>query len=316
MQFKPIASTRLSHPLLSAFRNDEREYFKTVRLYRYFPVEVNRNDADGNGDADTNAASPLTSSSKHDAPTVLMRLPDDTPLLAEASLGDGRVLLMGVPATPKWSNLPLKPEFVPLMLRSVAYLQRPAKAQAPSVVMPGQPAPIRLTGRWTNAEVQAIDPAGKPHAIELHRDGMHYIGAMLETEQKGYYTFEVSPRAEGAPQRMALGFAVNAEADETALATIDEPRVRELLAPTTVTFMQADPDDPLLAQQLTAKRELWRTLIWITFAVIGAEFLMSTLRPRSDAQQRARALGGPRGPVGRVVDRLRDSLSPVGAGQG
>ena len=40
------------------------------------------------------------------------------------------------------------------------------------------------------------------------------------------------------------------------------------------------PDDPILASQLTQRHEIWRTLIWIMFLVIGVEFMLSTLRAR------------------------------------
>ncbi|MFW6059180.1 MAG: BatA domain-containing protein [Phycisphaeraceae bacterium] len=289
-QFMPITGAQLAHPVLSAFRDDERDYFETVRIYRHFPVSL--------AEAGERA-------------NVLLRLPDEAPLLSEARLGEGRVLLVGVPATPRWSNLPLKPEFVPMMLRAVAHLQRPAKAHAPTVAAPGQPAPIRLSGEWTDAQVEVIDPAGRPHTIELHRDGPQHVGAMRQTRQRGYYTVEVLPRATGAPQRIELGFAVNTEAGEGALATINEDRVRELIGRAETTFMEAGPDDPMLAAQLTEQREIWRTLIWLTFAIIGAEFLMSTLRPRAAPQTRSDALQTPRGPLGRTLARLHDTLNPV-----
>jgi hypothetical protein len=210
-----------------------------------------------------------------------MRLPDRTPVLVDTRAGDGRLLVAGFAPTPDWSNLPLKPEFVPLMLRAVAHLQRQAAASASSAVQPHEPAVIRVTDRWPDAQVECIDPTGHPTAIPLRRDGRQLVGAMLATDRKGFYRFVVTPRAPAAaaaPERVELGFAVNLDsgADFTSLT---EPQLRDLLKPVSIAYLRGTHDDPVLKGQLTQKREIWRTLIWATFLVIGVEFLLSTLRP-------------------------------------
>ncbi len=286
--FKPVTGLNLAHPVLTAFADEAAAYFSTVRLYRYFPLELPDRQAKEDAPAEAAAAEP------HAAPraNVLMRLIDRTPIFVETALGEGRLLVAGFAATPDWSNLPLKPEFVPLLLRAVAHLQKPAEAMAPAAVAPARPAVVRLAGHWTRAQVQAIDPAGKPHAIQLHRSGASLVGAMLETDRKGYYTFEVLPRTQGAPERVELGFAVNLAGEQADFRTLGETEIRDLLArPHGFTYVRGSPEDPILAEQLTHKREIWRTLIWITFLVIGIEFLMATLRPQR-RPTRGAGLGG------------------------
>jgi len=129
--------------------------------------------------------------------------------------------------------------------------------------------------------VQAIDPAGKPHPVELQRSGRHMVGAMLETGRKGYYTFEVLPRADGAPERVDLGFAVNLADEQADFTVLGEKEIRDVLAAASeFVYVHGSPHDPILAEQLTHKREIWRTLIWATFLVVGIEFLIATLRPQ------------------------------------
>ena len=275
--FKPVTGLNLAHPVLTAFADEAAAYFSTVRLYRYFPLEVPSRPPNG----DTPQEDPDPQHGSTPRASVLMRLTDRTPIFAETALGDGKLLVAGFAATPDWSNLPLKPEFVPMLLRAVAHLQKPADAMAPAAVAPAQPAPVRLAGHWTRAQVQATDPAGKRHPIELHRTGASLVGAMLETDRKGYYTLEILPRTQGAPERLELGFAVNLAGEQADFRTLDETPIRDILArPPVFAYVRGSPEDPILAEQLTHKREIWRTLIWVTFLVIGIEFLMATLRPQ------------------------------------
>ncbi|MDP7348746.1 MAG: hypothetical protein QF735_10955, partial [Phycisphaeraceae bacterium] len=105
------------------------------------------------------------------------------------------------------------------------------------------------------------------------------VGAMLQTSSKGYYEFTVLPRTQGAPEHIARGFAVNLDVSTEDFAPIDAAHVDSLLAPASVFHVTGTPDDPLLVHQLTRRREVWRTLIWVMFIVIGIEFFLATLRP-------------------------------------
>lgn len=257
--FSAIGEIDFLHPVLSAFDDPELDSFSTVRLYRYFPIEI-----------DPTATGPAR---------VLMRLPDQTPILVEAPMGEGKILLAGFAATPRWSNLPLKPEYVPLLLRSVTYLRRPSPAEVDPAVRPHMPASLRLTESWSEARVEAVDPEGGTHAIELHHTGDSYSGTLLETDRKGYYSFFVEPPVELAQERAELAFAVNLDTSREDFETLGEVEIAELLAPVKPLYLSGSPDDPTFKNQLTRRREIWRTLIWILFCVIGVEFFLSTLRP-------------------------------------
>ena len=294
--FASIGRIDLLHPVLSAFDEPELEAFSTVRLYRYFPIELPR------GNATEGVASDLATGPVR----VLMRLPDGSPILVESSVGQGKLLLAGFASTPSWSNLPVKSEYVPLLLRAVAYLRRPASAEAQPSVRPHMPATLHLTERWSDARVQAIDPSGKPHTIELHRTGRRWTGALLETGRKGYYSFVVYPETKGAPERVELGFAVNLDTNVNHFERLDEEEIRRVLSPVKPVYLSGSPDDPVLKSQLTQRREIWRFLIWVLFVVIAVEFLLATLRP-----SRQKAVNG-----GRMKENRRGMLIQSGTGTG
>ncbi len=268
--FVPVTLTRVAHPILRAFDEAGQSFFSTTRLYRRLPIRWNTAD-----------------------PTqALLATPDHSPALLEAALGRGRVMLACFSAAPRYANVALKPEFVPLLLRSVAHLRRRAAWSVTAAADPGQPAVVSLPEAWSAAQVTVTDPAGKPSRIELHRQERSFVGAVLDTQRRGFYELEIATgatgnpdpggQAPGAPDRIAALLAVNLQAQESDLRRIDDAAVlRSLggdsgLAPL---LLRATADDPTLQRQLTEKREVWRTLIWLTFAVIAAEFLLSTLRP-------------------------------------
>ena len=274
--FMPVTWVDMSHDVFKVFADAKHQFFGTTKLYRYFPLRLpDRSSSNtphrfGVGDAGPAANQPWR---------ALMRLSDRTPVLVEGRIGRGRMLVAGFPPTPDWSNLPVKPEFVPWLLQSVMSLRGPSTVTTPASVSPQKPARIKLDPRWSVAHVEVTDADDRPHTIAMHRAPDSMVGAMLQTSSKGYYEFTVLPRTQGAPEHIARGFAVNLDVSTEDFAPIDAAHVDALLAPASVFHVTGTPDDPLLVHQLTRRREVWRTLIWVMFIVIGIEFFLATLRP-------------------------------------
>ena len=264
-RFLPITSIDLTHAVLSAFddEDEETEYFSTTRIYRHFPIQFSDKKTDD----------------KRKLAWSLMRFPNRVPLMVESYMGQGKIIVLGLPASPAWSNLPLKPEFVPMLLRTVAYLRRPVQVEIAGAVRPYEPAPISITANWSKPQVQVTDPENRQHTIDIHRNNNQREGALLETNRTGLYTFNVTPNAPGAKPNLELGFAVNLDTNHADFRTLDEPAIKTLFAPLEPTYLAATSDDPIIIEQLTEKNEIWRILIWVTFAIIAIEFLLSTLSP-------------------------------------
>ncbi|MFW6337004.1 MAG: hypothetical protein ACOC3G_07735, partial [Phycisphaeraceae bacterium] len=293
-RFTGVARVRMSHPVMQGFAADheDKRYFSTVRISRRFGIRVDQAERREAEEDDVEREEPADreeeqASPRRDEPFVLLEADDGSPLLVDAPLGSGRVMVSAVPATPGWSSLPLGREFVPLMIRAMPHLQRSPDVDVDTAVAPGRPAVIRITPRWLNASAEAVDPAGKRHTLELSRSGDRLVGALLATDHAGYYTVEVSPNAENAPPLVEVGFAVNAQRRGAGFATINQQDAEAWLDPLTPTYLAGTTDDPVLTRRLTERQEIWRTLIWITLAVIGVEFFLATLRPSSPGQTRA-----------------------------
>ncbi|MAE63381.1 MAG: hypothetical protein CMJ18_03840 [Phycisphaeraceae bacterium] len=282
--FASITRLESKHPVLTPFIGAEDDAFATTRLYRYFPIRV----APGADDA-----------------TALIGVTGGAAVLAEARVGAGRIILAGFGATPDWSNLPLKPPYVPLVLRAINDLRRPDRVTIPAAVAPETPAVIEISDRWASAQVEIVEPEGRPHKVELHRSGRILTGAFEQTGATGIYQVNVLPRAEGAPERLEFGFAVNLDAERTAFEKAREHDfVRIFGEHDRFHYQGTSSDDPMLAGHFRARREVWRWLIGAMFVFVFVELFLATTR--QDRAEQGPADGNAAARFGRRVGRTMD----------
>ena len=262
--FRTIGSVQLNHPILSTFTpapdlSKSSSYFDTLRLYRFHPIQ------------------------QIDSATPLLALTDGTPVLVEAKVGRGRLMLASFAATPGWSNLPVSGKvFVPLLIRSVEHLRRASPVQLAVSGEPGGRAMVTVTDAWHQAGVQVMEATGRTHLLAMHRQDRQRVGVFEPTQRKGFYAVEILPGGPSDAKAMAVGFAVNLDPRVSQMSRIDEPELRKLFSPRPVTTLQSTADDPQLAAALTHRGEIWGTLIWLLLAIMGVEFWLSSGRIKSE----------------------------------
>ncbi len=304
-----VARGDAEHDVLRAFDTAAGAAFGSARVYRRFHIDL--------PDASTLARSgdTLLAGATASPATVLLRTSDGKPILIDAPIGRGHLLLAGFGATPRWSNVSLRPQFVPLLLRSVAYLRRPSPASTEPAIRPGDPAIVRLNESWRDATVQATDPTGRATSINTARTAVGREGVLLDTDRSGHYRFVVHrPGAspDDADAEVELGFTVNMAGDGIDLATLDEQAVRAALPNREVVYIRGSATDPTIAAQLSHRHELWKWLIALAFFVIGLEFLLATVRGSEDD-----AATGPLDNEGdaQPPSRVRSLLTALGWGR-
>ncbi len=287
-RFLPISSVDVTHPVLRVFAEEEAGYFSTVRVHRRFPIAVRAND-----EAEAEKAAGARS---------LLTLPDRSAALAELVIGRGAVLVAGFAATPAWSNLPLRSEFVPLLLRGVAHLRRASAVEAPTVLTANQPAAVLLRHVAPNVTLRVTDPMERTQEVATHGGDGLITGVATDTAQKGYYTFRVETVGRNVTgEAIEVVTAVNIDAGESHGLRVDESELSQRLAPVALTYLRGSPDDPTLSATLTTPRELWRSMIWIMFALFGLEFLIATLNPGGKSEVGQAKHGERRRPISRLL---------------
>lgn len=137
---------------------------------------------------------------------VAARLTDDSPLLLEKRIGEGRVVLFTSTFDNVWNDFPLHPSFLPFIDQTSRYLAG-QRERLPNVAV-GSFVDLRTTGnRGTAADV--VDPDGK-HPLSLKQASS---AQTFKLNREGFYEIHL---ANGLDELVA----VHADRSESDLTTI------------------------------------------------------------------------------------------------
>ena len=182
-----LGGLEYSHPVFELFRAPRSGDFSAARFYEYRAVT-------------------------QPAGQVLARFDDGAPALLERKIGAGRVLLWTSALDMDWSDLPVKPVFLPFISTVTKYLADYTEAPASLTIGQVVPAPRRLGGKLTvlRGSTIAVAPSGSRVQVDTE-DGA------LELTEQGFYDV----RTQGAGADSAVTLAVNVDLDESDLTPLD-----------------------------------------------------------------------------------------------
>jgi hypothetical protein len=235
-----LGALEYGHPLFEVFRGPRTGDFASARFYNYRAVTA------GQGTA------------------TLARFDDGQPALLERRVGTGRVLLWTSTLDTTWTDLALKPVFVPFIHRVVRYLgsyrePRPWRTVG-DVVDPGLQAPAR----GSEMSRVALTPGGS--RISLDGDGPE----VLELAEQGFYEF----RAQGRDADTPVVVASNVDLSESDLTPMDPQEIAAAAlghAGGTAGGPTAPPTDDA---QESAQR-VWWYLLFAGLLLLGAETVVA-----------------------------------------
>lgn len=159
---------------------------------------------------------------------VLARFSNDAPALLERAVGPGgrgRVLLLTTSVDREWTDLPIRPGFLPLMEQIVLYLGRGLDDGRPRTVRVGEPRALRL-------------PAGADAAVVTRPDGQTVTVEVGDGDREQLvFTGTVQPGLHGVAARVgdervplpAERFTVTLDPREMDLRRIDDDALRAAL---------------------------------------------------------------------------------------
>lgn len=170
------------HPVFETFAGPRNGDFGTARVYRYRPLP--------NGTF----------------PRVLARYGDGGTALAEAPVGEGRVLVWSSTMDGQWNDLSLQPVFLPFLHQLAKY----AAGYTPprSWLTAGDPFDAAASVRANETYSLAITPSGEQVSLEQ--------GVPLSLDEIGFYELR-DPGTAGS----SLAFAVNVDPVEANLTPFD-----------------------------------------------------------------------------------------------
>ncbi len=179
-----LTALEYGHAVFEPFRAPRSGDFSAARFYGYHALAA-RPDA-----------------------AVLARFDDGTPALAERRLGTGRVLAWTSTLDLDWSDLPLKPVFLPFVHQVVRHVA--AYREQPTSLTVGQV--MDLSGRAADRERVALAPGGRRVPIPSGQAGL------LELTEQGFY--EIRDRDAKTVQNAQV-IASNVELAESDLTPVD-----------------------------------------------------------------------------------------------
>jgi hypothetical protein len=236
-----LGALEYGHPLFEVFRGPRTGDFASARFYGYRDI--------------TPAAGVQT----------LARFDDGKAALVERRIGNGRVLMWTSTLDTIWTDLALKPVFVPFVHRVVRYLgayhePKPWRTVG-DVVDPALQAPA---ARGADVSRVALTPSGG--RISLDGDGPE----VLELSEQGFYEF----RAQGRDNDEPVVVASNVDLTESDLTTLD-PQEVVAAAMGRAGGRAAESSAPPSDEAQESAQHVWWYLLFAGLLLLGAETVVA-----------------------------------------
>ncbi len=251
-----------SHPAMAAFKDGAGGDLSTAKFHRFFTVQPDA--------ADTDAR-------------VLARFTDGSPCLIEKRFGQGRTVLFTSSCDLKWTNLPLKPAFVPLMHRLAYYLVSGVDERFNLTV--GEKIVQGLRAEAASRPATMTNPLGESFKVIAAKGDAGEDEAKTEpfitfeqTSGAGIYTLSISEapgkgNAEGKEE--VKYFAVNVDTEESDISVVEEGAVRGLIGAKELTYLKGDEAAVRAIERIRHGREIWRFFLIGVFLFLVVESVLA-----------------------------------------
>ena len=239
-----ILAQHYEHPALALFNDPRQGSLATANIRLWYKLT-----ALGNG-------------TTNDMPFVLARLSNGDPFLVEKKFGDGTVIACSGPCSAEWSNLPLRPFYLPLMQQLVTYLA--AKFDPPRNVDIGRPLIAVLPAALGGKTLELTDPAGRKHHLIATNAAGRALITFSETRRPGLYILH-------PPTNGPLHFVVNTSRAESDLTQLTPDEIKAVAKPWNANVVRSWDEYHQLEQRRRFGREIWRPLLWTLLGLIFAE---------------------------------------------
>jgi hypothetical protein len=198
------------------------------------------------------------------ADRVLARYEDGAVAAVERKVGAGRVIVWTSTLDDTWTDIAVKPIFLPLVQQLARHLAHYEQPQSWFTV--GQVLDLNARGRNKPDRV-IVTPSGQRISLGVSGEGMPSDSGVLELNEQGIYEI----RTTGASATRPEAFAVNLDPAESELAPLDP---QELVAFVTG-HAAAETPEPSAAQEMTREEAERRQSLW-WYLLMGGLLLLAT----------------------------------------
>ncbi len=213
---------------------------------------------------------------------ILARLDDGEPLLVQRNVVKGKTLMLGTGVQTAWSNLPLRPIFLPLVARLVFHLADIDQTRRSAIA--GRPLVLEFPGETRPIGVELITPGGETFRLktEAVKGQPGQVFRYADTHEIGNYLV----RSLDAARPTQIAYSVNFDSDEADPAKLERKDLQEQLAPTPILFADSPDDLSSTFATLREGRSLWSIFLTaVLIALVGETLLSNQFSPKREEQE-------------------------------
>lgn len=264
-----IVTQRYDHPALEFFnepKNGDLSAAEIRRWYELLPVREGGSSTESVPSAEQHGNTSRES-------VILARLDNGDPFLIERRFGDGVVMQMATACDADWSDLPMRPFFVPLMQQLVTTLAsqvspgRNIVAGEPAVALFAADTDGTSDGTGSEVTLSIVTPDGSRRTVNAAPRGNLLLARFDGTQRPGVYTLTL-------PSAKPLHFVATTSRRESELDILDNSGLADLAE-----SLDAEISESVsryLEQDRLRRhgREIWKTVLAALLAFMFLELVL------------------------------------------
>jgi hypothetical protein len=204
--------------------------------------------------------------------SVIARLDSGDPFLVEKKLGAGRIVQAAVPCDADWTNLPMRPFYLPLMQQLATHLA--SSVYPPRNVEVGRSLVAFLPAADAGKRAVLTDPDGRALELPVAARGMRAVVEHGATQRPGLYVLDT-------PGGQKIHFVVQTDRRESELRQLPPERLQAMAKSMGASLVSSWAEYRQMDHQRRFGQEIWPALLWILVILLFAELLLQQFFARN-----------------------------------
>ena len=205
-------------------------------------------------------------STDNESVKTIAKLDNGDAFLVEKKFGHGRVIMSSLPNDADWSNLQMKPFYLPLMQQIVGYLV--STVYPPRNLEIGQSLAAILPLSDNGKVATLTDPVGNVHDLPIIAKGSQSVIDFADTNFPGIYVLRT-------PDDQTIHYVVSTDRSESNLDRMSESEIQDLAREMNAALVKNYDEYRETDQSRRYGQEIWMGLLWVVLiAAFGELFLI------------------------------------------
>jgi hypothetical protein len=196
---------------------------------------------------------------------VVARLDNGDVFLAERQRGDGVVLQVCTACDADWSDLPMRPCYVPLMQNLVTTTA--VSTMPPRNLSAGDTAVVLFPDAADDAVVSLVTPGGRRQMLTSERSGERGLARYSATQQPGIYRMTL-------PSAEVVHFVATTSRTESDPGTLEGDTLQKTARLMGATVVESSTNYREIDQRRRYGREIWKYVLGALLALMLLELVL------------------------------------------